>query len=188
MRRLATALIIISLMGAGMTACKPGLLPTDEAGKPKVTLERVEVASSFPWVDLPARTPLALGFVFNINNPSGYNVMLDNMKFAFSFEVTPDYFVEMNVPVSYDRIYFAAEYDKPVSNRQYHGFSGRQRKTGGDPGIKTSGTEPEAVPTSSRTGTRRSVISPLASRWPRAWPSSRPTRETFLFPSKASFQ
>ena len=99
-------LIIIALGVLALTACKPCLLPTDNPGKPKVTLERVEVASVFPWVDLPARTPLALGFVFNISNPSGYNVMLDNIKFAFSFQVTPDYYVELNVPGSYDRVYF----------------------------------------------------------------------------------
>jgi hypothetical protein len=114
MRRLAAVLIIIALGFLGVTACKPSLLPTDAPGKPKVTLERVEVASSFPWVDLPARTPLALGFVFTIDNPSGYNVMLDNMKFAFSFEVNPDYYVELNIPVSYDRIYFP-----PKTTSQY---------------------------------------------------------------------
>jgi len=90
----------------GLVACKPGLLPTDEAGKPKIVLERVEVAGVFPWADPPARIPLALAFVLNINNPSGYNIMLDNIKFAFSFEVTPGSYVELNVPVSYDRTYF----------------------------------------------------------------------------------
>ena len=107
MRKIFLVLITVAFAVGGLTACcKPGLLPTQETGKPKVTLERVEVVSSFPWADLPARTPLALGFVFNINNPSGYNIMLDNMKFAFSFEVTPDTYIEINVPVSYDRIYF----------------------------------------------------------------------------------
>ena len=106
MRRLFLILFMIAVTVWGLTACKPGLLPTDEAGKPKVMLERVEVAGSFPWADSPARIPLALAFVFNINNPSGYNIMLDNIKFAFSFEVSSDSYVELNVPVSYDRIYF----------------------------------------------------------------------------------
>ena len=114
MRRFAAMLIVIALGSLAVTACKPGLLPTDNLGKPKVTLERVEVASSFPWVDLPARTPLALGFVFNVENPSGYNVMLDNLKFSYSFAVTLDYFVEVNVPVSYDRIFFP-----PKTTSQY---------------------------------------------------------------------
>jgi hypothetical protein len=96
----------VVLAWGGMTACKPGLLPTEEVGKPKLTLERVEVVSLFPWADLPARTALVLAFVLNIDNPSGYNIMLDNIKFAYSFEVTPEYYVELNIPVSYDRIYF----------------------------------------------------------------------------------
>jgi len=106
MRRIGFVIMAVVLAWGGMTACKPGLLPTEEVGKPKVTLERVEVVSLFPWADLPARTALVLAFVLNIDNPSGYNIMLDNIKFAYSFEVTPEYYVEMNIPVSYDRIYF----------------------------------------------------------------------------------
>ncbi len=106
MRRLFLMMFVLSFAISALVACKPGLLPTDVAGKPKIMLERVEVAGSFPWADPPARIPLALAFVFHINNPSGYNVLLDNMKFAFSFEVTPGSYVELNVPVSYDRIYF----------------------------------------------------------------------------------
>jgi hypothetical protein len=106
MRKLSIWLIISLFAIWGLSACKPGLLPTENPGKPKVTLERIEVAGTFPWADLPARTPLILAFVFNIDNPSGYNVMLDNFKFAYSFEVKPDYYIELNVPVAYDRIYF----------------------------------------------------------------------------------
>jgi len=106
MRRIGFVIMVVVLAWGGMTACKPGLLPTEEVGKPKITLERVEVVSLFPWADLPARTALVLAFVLNIENPSGYNIMLDNIKFAYSFEVTPEYYVEMNIPVSYDRIYF----------------------------------------------------------------------------------
>ncbi|MGQ9647875.1 MAG: hypothetical protein ACUVWO_15230 [Thermodesulfobacteriota bacterium] len=106
MRRLLLMLIIISFAVWGMTACKPGLLPTEEAGKPKVTLERVEVMSYFPWVDLPARTPLALGYVFNISNPSGYNVRLENIKFTVNFEAAPGKYIEVATPTYYDQIYF----------------------------------------------------------------------------------
>ena len=106
MRRIGFVIMAVVLAWGGMTACKPGLLPTEEVGKPKLTLERVEVVSLFPWADLPARTALVLAFVLNIDNPSGYNIMLDNIKFAYSFEVTPEYYVELNIPVSYDRINF----------------------------------------------------------------------------------
>ena len=114
MRKILLMLIVINFAIWGVGCCKPGLLPTEDSGKPKVTLERVEVAATFPWADPPARNPLALAFVFNIQNPSGYNVMLDNFKFAYSFEVTPDYCIEMNVPVAYDRIYFP-----PKTTSQY---------------------------------------------------------------------
>ncbi len=106
MRRLLVVLLLVTLAVWGMAGCKPGLLPTEDAGKPKVTLERVEVMSYFPWVDLPARTPMALGFVFNVNNPSGYNIMLDNIKFTVSFEAAPDKYIEIATPTYYDRIYF----------------------------------------------------------------------------------
>jgi hypothetical protein len=106
MRRpfLIVSVLILSL--CALAACKPGLLPTAEVAKPNITLERVEVVASFPWADPPARVPLALAFVFNINNSTPSNILLDNMKFAFSFEVNPASYVELNVPVSYDRIYF----------------------------------------------------------------------------------
>src|SRR4030067_592836 len=96
MRRLFLMLLIMIFGVSGVMGCA-GLRPTDEVGKPKVTLERVEVAGAFPWADPPARNPLALAFVFNVENPSGYNIMLDNIKFAYSFEVKPDYYIEMNV-------------------------------------------------------------------------------------------
>ena len=106
MRKILLVLITVAFVVWGLTACKPGLLPTEETGKPKITLDRVEVQSYFPWGDLPARIPMTLGFVFNINNPSGYNIMLDNIKFTVSFEAAPDKYIEINTPVSYDRIYF----------------------------------------------------------------------------------
>ena len=106
MRKFFLILIMIAFAGWGMTACKPGLLPTEEAGKPKVTLERVEVMTYFPWADLPARTPLALGYVFNVNNPSGYNVKLENIKFTVNFEAAPGKYIEVATPTYYDQIYF----------------------------------------------------------------------------------
>jgi hypothetical protein len=106
MRRLLLIFSLIAFAVWGVMGCKPGLLPTDDAGKPKVTLDRVEVMSYFPWADLPARTPMALGFVYNINNPSGYNVMLDNIKFTVSFEAAPNNYIEIATPTYYDRVYF----------------------------------------------------------------------------------
>jgi len=106
MRRVLLLLMVVTIAVWSLTACKPGLLPTDEAGKPKLTLDRVEVMSYFPWTDLPARTTLALGFVFNIQNVSAYNVMLDNIKFTVSFEAAPNNLIEVATPTYYDQIHF----------------------------------------------------------------------------------
>lgn len=105
-KRIFLILFLFIFLIWGLISCKPGLLPTDDSGKPKVTLERVEVMSYFPWVELPARTPLVLGFLFNIHNPSGQNIMLDNIKFTVSFEAAPDKFIEIATPTYYDRIFF----------------------------------------------------------------------------------
>ena len=114
MRRLLLILMLVAFAVWGMTGCKPGLLPTEETGKPKITLDRVEVMSYFPWADFPANTPLPLGFVFNIHNPSGYNIMLDNIKFTVSFEAAPGKNIEIATPTYYDRIYFP-----PKTTSQY---------------------------------------------------------------------
>jgi len=105
MRRVLLVLIMIAFAVWGMTACKPGLLPTEEVGRPKVTLDRVEVMSYFPWVDLPARTPLALAYVFNIDNPSGYNIKLENFKFTTFFEAAPGEYLHIASPTTYDTVY-----------------------------------------------------------------------------------
>ncbi|OGP65558.1 MAG: hypothetical protein A2170_12895 [Deltaproteobacteria bacterium RBG_13_53_10] len=114
MRRLLLVLLLGAFVVSGITACKPGLLPTENAGNPKVTLDRVEVMSYFPWTDLPARTPLALGFLFNVENPSGYNIKLDNIKFTVSFAAAPDKYIEIATPTYYDQIYFP-----PKTTSQY---------------------------------------------------------------------
>ena len=107
MRRLFLVFIAGTFILCGMAACKPGLLPTEDLGKPRVTLERIEIQSYFPWADLPARTPIALAYVFNIDNPSGYNVKLENFKFSTFFEVTPGEYLSVATPTTYEMIYFA---------------------------------------------------------------------------------
>jgi len=114
MRRLLLILIIVTFAVWGLTACKPGLLPTEEGGKPKVTLDRVEIVSYFPWTDLPARTPLVLGYVFNIENPSGYNIKLENFKFSTFFEAVPGEYMSISTPTTYDMAYFS-----PKTTSQY---------------------------------------------------------------------
>jgi len=113
MRQIRIILAIILALGALM-ACKPGLLPTEEGGKPKITLERVEIQSYFPWVDLPAHTPLELAYVFNIENRSGHNVKLDNFKFTTYFEATPGEYLMVTTPTTYEQVYFP-----PQTTSQY---------------------------------------------------------------------
>jgi hypothetical protein len=107
MRRLFLVLSLVAFAVWGLTGCKPGLLPTEDAGKPKVTLERVELMRLAPWVDLPAPTIMGLGYVFNVENPSGYNIKLENFKFAVSFEApgTKEY-MTLSTATTYDNIYF----------------------------------------------------------------------------------
>ncbi|NWG02210.1 MAG: hypothetical protein HXY44_05080 [Syntrophaceae bacterium] len=108
MRRLLLILIMITFAVWGIAACKPGLLPTEDPGKPKITLERVEISRLAPWVELPAPTIMGLGFLFNISNPSSYPIKLENFKFAVSFEApgTGEY-MTLSTATTYDNIYFA---------------------------------------------------------------------------------
>jgi len=109
MRRTFFVLFIVLFGVWALAACKPGLLPTEEAGKPKVTLDRVEVQTYFPWADLPARTPLALAYIFNVDNPSGYSIKLDNFKFTTFFEAAPGEYLSVTTPTTYDAVYFPAK-------------------------------------------------------------------------------
>ncbi len=69
---------------------------------PTVELERVEVASYFPWADKPTRVPLMLAFVFNITNPNNFTVALEDMKFTYGFEAKPGEYFDLNTPTVYD--------------------------------------------------------------------------------------
>ena len=82
-------------------AVKPEAKPAAPAVKlqpPKVTLERVEVASYFPYAPPPARVPLVLAFIFNIANPNSVTVTQEDMKFTYAFEAKPGEFFDLNTP------------------------------------------------------------------------------------------
>jgi len=107
MQRLSLVFILIAFAVWGMTGCKPGLLPTEDTGKPKVTLERVEIMRLAPWVELPAPTLMGLGFIFNVDNPSTYNIKLENYKFAVSFEAPGSgEYMTLSTATTYDNLYF----------------------------------------------------------------------------------
>ena len=69
---------------------------------PTVELERVEVASYFPWADKPTRVPLVLAFVFKIHNPNSFKVALEDLKFTYGFEAKPGEYFDLNTPTVYD--------------------------------------------------------------------------------------
>jgi len=186
MRRFLWILSLVSLAVWGMAGCKPGLLPTEDAGKPKVTLERIEVAGAFPWADPPARNPLALAFVFNIENPSGYNIMLDNIKFAYSFEVNPDYYIEMNVPVAYDRLYFP-----PKTTSQYRIVNILDSAVITGKLMVTQGAKLQALELKPidliKNCMPRSGILPLGLKWEKEWQSLTLRKGMSSFPLREDF-
>jgi hypothetical protein len=69
-----------------------------------VKLERVEVASYFPYAPPPARVPLVLGFIYNVNNPNDFPLALEEMKFTVSFEGKPGEYFALNTPLVYERM------------------------------------------------------------------------------------
>ncbi len=75
---------------------------------PQVKLDRVEVASYFPYAPPPARVPLVLAFAFHVTNPSNETVTLEELRFAYAFEAKGQYFT-LNSPAIYDTIHIPAK-------------------------------------------------------------------------------
>lgn len=97
--------IAVAMLG-GCASMEAGM---DMAGaQPQVKLERVEVASYFPYAPPPARVPLVLAFVFNVTNPGGQTVSLEEFRFSYAFEAKGQYFT-LNSPALYDTIHIPAK-------------------------------------------------------------------------------
>ncbi len=73
---------------------------------PKVDLERVEVASYFPY-DPKVRVPLILAFIFKLENPNDFKVGLESIKFTVGFEAQgkPGEFFNLATPMVYESQY-----------------------------------------------------------------------------------
>lgn len=93
--------LLIALAVAGC-ATMPGAAGPSQS--PQVKLERVEVASYFPYTPPPARVPLVLGFIYNVSNPNDFPVALEEMKFTVSFEGKPGEYFALNTPIVYERM------------------------------------------------------------------------------------
>lgn len=99
--RLRIVLLLVTLAVAGC-ATMPGAGGTPQA--PQVKLERVEVASYFPYAAPPARVPLVLGFIYNVNNPNDFPMALEELKFTVSFEAKPGEYFALNTPTVYEKM------------------------------------------------------------------------------------
>jgi hypothetical protein len=75
---------------------------------PKVSLERVEVAAYFPYAPPPARVPLVLAFVFNIENPNDFVVKFDEFTFTYGFEAVQFRYFDLNTPQVYETMHIPA--------------------------------------------------------------------------------
>lgn len=93
---------LVALAVAGC-ATMPGAAGPSQS--PQVKLDRVEVASYFPYAPPPARVPLVLGFIFDVNNPNESPVTLEEMKFTVSFEAKPGEYFALNTPTVYEKMY-----------------------------------------------------------------------------------
>jgi hypothetical protein len=70
-----------------------------------VKLERVEVASYFPYAAPPARVPMVLAFIYKVSNPNDIPVALEEMKFTVSFEAKPGEYFALNTATLYETMH-----------------------------------------------------------------------------------
>jgi len=105
-------LLAFVLLASGVIGCKPAPPPPKEVIPPKVELQRIEVAQYWPFfLDTKKRrgSPLNLAFVYTIENPNDFKVMLDTLQFTVSFEPQPGAAgVELNTIVVYEDMYIPA--------------------------------------------------------------------------------
>ncbi|MDR7485412.1 MAG: hypothetical protein QN187_08790 [Armatimonadota bacterium] len=100
-RTLTLAILVMALVTttAGSSDGAQRMIP------PKVTLNRVEVAAFFPYAPPPARVPLILAFVFDIENPNDFTVRFDELGFTYGFEAVPFRFIDLNTPRVYETMH-----------------------------------------------------------------------------------
>jgi hypothetical protein len=123
MRKLAFALLMIGVLGLLTFPClaaeeKAAPAPAPKMGKgmgakmaaakaPVVKLERVDIANYWSFYLDPKEkrgSGLNLAFVFTMENPNNYRLMLDDLKFSVSFEE-----FEVNTITYFDDNYIPAK-------------------------------------------------------------------------------
>ncbi len=112
MRQILSISLLILVAISGM-ACAATPTPLPELKAPTVALNRVEVASYFPYPAIPPtptpapnplalNIPLVLAWVFDVNNPNPYAVTLTKLQFATDFEAAPNEYFGLNTPIVTD--------------------------------------------------------------------------------------
>ena len=81
---IVSGILAVSVLTAACATAPKGTAPGSPIS-PRVELERVEVASYFPF-DPKVRVPLVLAFLFKLDNPNDFKVGLESMKFTVGFE------------------------------------------------------------------------------------------------------
>jgi len=114
MKRIAYAgvalLALVALSGCAAMPAGMGMATV----KPEVKLERVEVASYFPYAASPARVPLVLAFVFNVTNPNNHSVTLEEFRFSYALEAKAGEYFTLNSPATYDTVHIPARVTNTV--------------------------------------------------------------------------
>ncbi len=95
---------VVFLVALAMAGCATMSGAGGPPRPPQVKLERVEVASYFPYAAPPARVPLVLGFIFDVSNPNDSPVALEEMKFTVSFAAMPGEYFALNTPTVYEKM------------------------------------------------------------------------------------
>lgn len=95
---------IVLAIGVVLAGCAMAPTGGPISQPPKVELDRVEVASYFPYAPPPARVPLGLAFIFNIENPNASPLVLEDFKFTVAFEAAPGEYFPLATPIAYERL------------------------------------------------------------------------------------
>jgi hypothetical protein len=100
---------IVLALGVVLAGCATAPTSGPITRPPKVELDRVEVASYFPYAAPPARVPLGIAFVFTIDNPNDVTVLLEDLKFTYAFEAAPGEYFPLATSIVYERLYTPAQ-------------------------------------------------------------------------------
>ncbi len=113
MRRIIVMAACMAL-AIGVVACAPAApTPLPDLQSPQVSLNRVEVASYFPYPAAPPtptpapsplslNIPLVLAYVFDLKNPNPYPVTLSKLQFNADFEGAPNEYFTLSTPIVTD--------------------------------------------------------------------------------------